>query len=169
MKYRVNVNGQTFETAIEEHGEIIVDDRPFSVDMKEIDGRALFSLLIDHESYELVMDQQEGDFRVLLRGEMYQVTVRDGVSRQDGGRRAQSPASPPEIREDRVVRAPLPGLVVQVLVSEGQTVADGEVLVVLESMKMENELLAPRRARVKAIHVTPGDTPNLDDPLITLE
>jgi biotin carboxyl carrier protein len=62
----------------------------------------------------------------------------------------------------------MPGLVVQVPVSVGQEVSAGQVLVVLESMKMENELPAPRQGVVKAIHISVGDTPSLDEPLVTL-
>lgn len=168
MKYRVRVNEQTFEATIGSDGEVRLGDRAFSVDMQAIDDQALFSLLIDHESYELVMDEREGGFRVLLWGELYDVVVSDDLDSQRY-RQTKPVASPPESLGESVVRAPLPGLVMQVLVSQGQMVAEGEILVVLESMKMENELLSPRRGRVKAIHVVPGDTPNLDDPLLTLE
>lgn len=165
MKYLTKANEQTFEVAVEEGGQITVDDQTFSVDMQDIDGQALFSLLIDHESYELVVDEGEDGFRVLLWGEMYEVAVEDGQSLR---RRRRQPYQTAPSDGECIVRAPMPGLVVQVPVSVGQEVSAGEVLVILESMKMENELLAPRRGVVKAVHAAVGDTPNLDEPLITL-
>jgi biotin carboxyl carrier protein len=165
MKYVTTANRQVFDIAIEDDKRIAVGDQSFSVDMQAIDGQALFSLLIDHESYELVVDEYEDGFRVLLWGELYEVSVENGRAhrtRTDGSRSVDSPDG------ECVVRAPMPGLVVQIPVSASQGVSAGEILVVLESMKMENELLAPREGVVKAVHVTVGDTPGLDEPLVTL-
>ncbi len=166
MKYQAKINGQTFAVAVEDDGRVTVGDQAFFVDLKAIDEQALFSLLIDHESYELVVDQQQGGFRVLLWGEMYEVAVEDEQPRRTRTRKPR-PAVLPD--GECVVRTPIPGLVVQVPVSVGQQVSAGEVLVILESMKMENELLAPRQGIVKAVHVAVGHTPSLDEPLVTLQ
>lgn len=165
MRYLTRTHGQTFEITVEDEGQIIVDDQVLSVDLKAIDGQELFSLLIDHESYELVVDKYQGGFRVLLQGKMYEVAVEDRQPHRTRTRKPQ-PADQPD--KEFVVRTPMPGLVVQVLVSVGQEVSEGEVLIVLESMKMENELLAPHGGIVKEIYVVPGDTPSLDEPLVTL-
>jgi biotin carboxyl carrier protein len=166
MKYLTKAKGQTFEVTVKDDGRISLGDQSFSVDMRAIDGEVLLSLLIDHESYELVVDQDEAGFRVLLWGEMYEVAVEDSLPHRA---RRKRPRQTEAVDDECVVRAPMPGLVVQVPVSEGQEVAAGEVLVVLESMKMENELLAPRPGVVKTVHVTAGETPSLDEPLITLQ
>ncbi len=165
MKYLARVNNQGFQVAVEDDGRVVVGDRAFSVDLKSIDEGALFSLLIDHESYELVVDEGQDSYRLLLWGETYEVTIENAQSRQVEMRRSLLPVPS---GGECIVRAPMPGLVVQVPVSAGQEVSAGQVLVVLESMKMENELLAPRPGVVKAIHVAAGDTPRLDEPLVTL-
>jgi biotin carboxyl carrier protein len=67
------------------------------------------------------------------------------------------------------VKSPLPGSVFKVLVSVGQAVKPGDSLLVLESMKMENNILAEKPGVVKTIHVTPGQTVMQDDALIDLE
>lgn len=166
MKYLTTAKGQTFEVTIEDDGRVTVGDQSFSVDMQAIEEQALISLLIDHESYELVVDEGQDGFRVLLWGEMYEVTVEESQPHRTRRTRKPRPAASSDC--ECIMRAPMPGLVVQVPVSVGQQVPAGEVLVILESMKMENELLAPRQSVVKKIHVAPGDTPNLDEPLITL-
>jgi biotin carboxyl carrier protein len=164
MRYLTTVDGQSFQVMVEDDGRIVVGDQAFGVDLRDIDVGALFSLLIDHESYEMVVDEHQDGYRVLLWGEMYEVSVEE--DRPHRARRKPRPGVSPS--DECVVCAPMPGLVTQVPVSVGQQVATGEVLVILESMKMENELLAPRQGTVKTIHVTPGDTPSLDEPLVTL-
>jgi len=165
MRYVTRANKQTFELTVEDDERIAVGDQSFAVDMQAIGDQALFSLLIDHESYELVVDEHQDGFRVLLWGEMYEVIVEDGRTRRARTRKSGLADSPDG---ECIVRAPMPGLVVQIPVSVSQQVSAGQVLVVLESMKMENELLAPRQGVVKAVHVAVGDTPSLDEPLITL-
>lgn len=165
MKYVTRADRQAFEITIENDKRVAVGDRLFSVDMQAIEGQALFSLLIDHESYELVVDEHQDGFRVLLGGEMYEVMVEDSQPRRTRTKKSWPVDSPDG---ECIVRAPMPGLVVQIPVSVSQQVSAGQVLVVLESMKMENELLAPRQGVVKAIHVAVGDTPGLDELLITL-
>lgn len=69
----------------------------------------------------------------------------------------------------REVHAPMPGLVLSVAVTPGQTVSAGDRLVVLEAMKMENEIRAGTSGKVKAVHVTPGDSVSKHSLLIEFE
>ena len=87
---------------------------------------------------------------------------------------AAQPARPaagpkPASGKGEVVTAPLPGLIFDVRVSTGQVVKTGDVVVVLEAMKMANEIVAPVDGTVTAVHVNRGATVNLGDPLVTLE
>lgn len=66
------------------------------------------------------------------------------------------------------VSAPMPGSVIEVKVNPGDSVKDGDVLLVLEAMKMENELTAPQAGMVSEVLVKKGDTVNSGDPLITI-
>ncbi|MGO1368148.1 biotin/lipoyl-containing protein [Senegalia sp. (in: firmicutes)] len=67
------------------------------------------------------------------------------------------------------INAPMPGSVFEIKVSEGDTVAEGDVLLILEAMKMENEIMAPRAGKVAAINTSKGESVNSGDPLISLE
>ncbi|MBX5468040.1 MAG: biotin/lipoyl-binding protein [Firmicutes bacterium] len=67
------------------------------------------------------------------------------------------------------VTSPLPGVVLEVKVAVGETVAAGQLLVLLEAMKMENEIVAPRQGRVAAVLVTPGAAVSAGDALVTLD
>jgi pyruvate carboxylase subunit B len=70
---------------------------------------------------------------------------------------------------EREIRAPMPGLVLSVMVEDGQAVSEGDGLVVLEAMKMENELRAPADGVVKTVHVAPQDAVDKDALLIEME
>lgn len=78
----------------------------------------------------------------------------------------QTPA--PSIEGSFDVKAPMPGLIIEVKVTEGDTVKDGDVLLILEAMKMENELTSPRAGTVTQVLAKKGDTVNSGDPLIIL-
>lgn len=73
------------------------------------------------------------------------------------------------LKTEEVVGAPMPGVIVKVSVCEGEVVKAGQVLVVVESMKMENNIRAGSEARVKRVHVKAGDSVNFGSPLVELE
>ena len=77
-----------------------------------------------------------------------------------------APAAPPAGAE--TVSAPMPGNIVAVKVSVGQSVNAGDVLCVLEAMKMENEIMAPKAGKVVAVSTSAGATVNTGDPLVSL-
>ena len=68
-----------------------------------------------------------------------------------------------------VVSSPMPGTIVNTVVSAGQAVKKGDVLVILEAMKMENEIMAPHDATVAAVHVNKGDSVESGTPLVSLQ
>lgn len=67
------------------------------------------------------------------------------------------------------IKAPMPGMILDVMVSEGQEVKEGENLLVLEAMKMENTILAPRDAVIKSINIKKGKTVSKNEVLIEME
>ena len=89
---------------------------------------------------------------------MYKIAVGDRCAD------IQSPAAGAE-----VVSSPMPGTIVNTVVSAGQAVKKGDVLVVLEAMKMENEIMAPHDATVAAVHVNKGDSVESGTPLVSLQ
>lgn len=165
MKYFVEVGSKNF--VVEVTGdEVRVDGDLVPAQLIAVPGTPLHHLLLGFESWTLAADFLTAGSMVLgAAGERRDVVVVDERTRQIQeltGRRGGGP-------REGVVRAPMPGLVVRVEVAVGDAVGAGAGLVVVEAMKMENELRAPGAGVVAAIHVTPGAPVEKGAPLVTLE
>ncbi len=117
-------------------------------------GSRSIRLLVNNKSYEGYMYPDDDDWEVLLQGIMYSVNVEDERER----RLRQALGEGPTLTGEFHLKAPMPGLVVSVPVSDGQEVAKGDVLIILESMKMQNELKSPRDGKISRLRVKVGDS-----------
>jgi biotin carboxyl carrier protein len=164
MKYMTSVGDQTFVIDVNQDDQVTVDGEIIPVDFYEIDQTMAFSLLLDHDSFEVMVSEDEGEYHVLLGGHLFHVRVEDERAR----RLAQAARSFVPTSGEIQVKAPMPGMVVAVSVKEGQIVKKGDVLVVLESMKMENELKAPRDGTVSGVRVQSRQSVEQNQLLITI-
>ncbi len=138
--------------------ECVVDGLPVAVDVRMLQA-GVMSLLVEGRQYRCVLD---GD-GVLIGGRRFGFEVDDPRSlqgRRGGGAGAEGP---------RAVKAPMPGRVVRVLVDAGQDVVEGEAIVVIEAMKMQNELKSPKGGRVVRVAVVVGDAVGSGDVLAVVE
>lgn len=83
--------------------------------------------------------------------------------------KAEAPKAAAPAAGAEVISSPMPGTIVNTMVSAGQVVKKGDVLVVLEAMKMENEIMAPHDATVAAVHVNKGDSVESGTALVSLQ
>jgi biotin carboxyl carrier protein len=152
MRYVVTVENQVFEIDVGRDGRVWVNNRPYDVDFSGLDGRPECSLLVDHRSYEAHIEQAEPDeCQMVVAGRPYRARLR-----HEGRCDLKDDDCPLDSVDIGDVRAPLPGLLVAVPVTVGQRVTSGEVVAVLESMKMNLELCASQSGIVQAVHATPG-------------
>ena len=164
VKYYAQVDGNEFEVTIE-RDQVLVDGKPIDVDLKQSGVSELYSMLFDGASYELLMESTRANYAVTLLGEQFQILVEDEYTRKlNMGRKA--PALP---SGDLSVNAPIPGLVVKVLVAEGDAVEEDQALIILEAMKMENEIRSQRSGKVKTLTAEPGQRVEQNEVLIVLE
>lgn len=161
MKYTATVDGHDFAIDVDRAGEVVIDDQLCRVDLRSIDGAHLYSLIVDNASYELFVERRSGSLAVMIEGDLYEVAVEDARLKQlqaMGGQRHEEHGL-------YTVKAPMPGLVVRVLVQPGDHVAESQGLMILEAMKMENEIRSPRAGVVRTVAAAPGQTVNQGDAL----
>jgi biotin carboxyl carrier protein len=154
MNYTTTVDDQAFEIKIDDEKSVTVSGEPVSVDLRPIVEDEVFSLLVGEKSYEVIAERQEDHWIVLVDGERHEVLVEDERAKKLAkmGGKSRGPAGEVQIT------APMPGLVVKVLAEAGQAVTSGAGVVILEAMKMENELRAPWDGIVKEIRCEAGQT-----------
>lgn len=163
MKYFASVGEHTFEIEINEEG-VLVDGESIAVDLRQSGVSQLYSLLLDGASFEMIVEETQQSFDVTLRGEQFRVQVEDERTRRlHGGR--QGPALP---QGDLAVRAPIPGLIVKVMVQDGDEIIEDQPLIILEAMKMENEIRAVRSGVVRKVEVSAGQRVEQDAALIII-
>ena len=152
MKYVVQVEDREFVVEVQP-GTITIDDQVHNVDLRHIEPLSLYSLLIDNLSHEVYLEKQAGQYAAMLRGKLYDVRVEDENTRKPDAPRAVQPIAGGEVS----IEAPMPGLVLEVCTTAGQATQAGDVLVVLESMKMKSNIRGPRDGTTRAVHVAAGD------------
>ena len=152
MKYYAKVDDQEFVIEVGHENQIIVNGEPYDIDFQQMPDSGVTSLIIGNHSLEAVVEEIEGAWQVLIRGDLYDVAVDDERSRRLASARGDLAAADGEV----AIKSPMPGIVIAVSVSEGQSVSKGEKVVILESMKMENELRSPRDGVISQIKVEAG-------------
>lgn len=164
MKYITTVNGVRFEVDIQPDGTLLVNGEPRQVDFRPFGDSSLYSIIMDNTSHDLLVESREGQYEVLTQGRLFVVDVQDERAQLLATRRAGPQVESGEIS----IKAPMPGLVVAVPVSEGQEVSAGQTVIVLESMKMQNELKAPRDGVVQRVGVAEGQSVEQNKVLVTI-
>jgi biotin carboxyl carrier protein len=154
MRYITTVEDKQFLVEIIDEKHVSVDGKIYEVDFESVSGQPVYSLIVDGRSHEGYVAQGDDNWQVLLRGRLYPITVEDEREKRLRSAAGGGVAEAGEFH----LRAPMPGLAVSILVEEGQAVKKGQVLLILESMKMQNELKSPRDGTIGRIRVKAGET-----------
>ncbi len=154
MKYIAEVDGLEFPIEILDEHHICFGKDILEVDLVAVGGQPLYSLILNGESFEGYVYPHEQSWQVLLLGRSYSISIEDEREKR---LRTSEKGYLPSNKEFTLI-APMPGLAVDVLVSEGQFVQKGEILVILESMKMQNELRSPFSGTVSRLKIASGQS-----------
>jgi biotin carboxyl carrier protein len=166
MKLTAEVAGYHHELNIRHEGTRLaaeIDDRHYALEARET-GAGIYLLIVDGRVYECRVNRERAGFNVSIGNHVYSITLTD-PKRLRG---AQGSGAHDEGGSAQVV-APMPGKVVRVLVSVGAQVEAGDGLVVVEAMKMQNEMKSPGSGTVTALHAEVGATVNAGDVLVIVE
>ena len=147
--------------------QVVVDGRAIEIDSQQLDSvlqvePGVYSVLLEGASYEIRIQSSTEGLTASVAGRRIAVEVRDPRDASQSSRAAIGSG-----RQN--VTAPMPGKVVRVLVEQGDHVEVGQGLVVVEAMKMQNELKAARPGRVIEIRARDGETVSAGGILVVLE
>jgi biotin carboxyl carrier protein len=161
MKLEIELGGKTRTvelTRIGERLQCVLDGRLIEADAVEV-SPGMYSILIGGRSLEARVESSAAGLRVFVAGHEYAAAIRD--PRQ--WRRHRGAAIESEGRQQAI--APMPGKIIRVLVKAGDAVESGQGLVVIEAMKMQNEVRSPKHGTVERLLVSEGQTINAGEVL----
>jgi biotin carboxyl carrier protein len=164
MIYVTAIDGREYLIELLDDHHITIDGQPYTVDFQTVGDQPVYSLLLNGRSYDALVYPDEALWQVIMQGEMYVANVEDEREKR---LRAALGTTISE-HQEFFLKAPMPGLVVAVPVQNGQPVQKGDVLLVLESMKMQNELRSPRAGTVNRVRVQSGDRVEKKETLLSV-
>ncbi len=165
MKLSLDINGRTadFELVQGPDGSRFrLGDTPEALAQVEICEPGVYSILWEGRSYEARVEQNLRGLVVAIDGHRFEIEVRDPRrwSRRQAGRGVHGPSN---------LVSPMPGKVVRVLVAQGERVEAGQGILVVEAMKMQNEMKAAKAGSVIALPAKEGDTVAAGEVLATID
>lgn len=165
MKLTIEISGQTHEAEFTREGataQLALGERIHQADISQPEA-GFYTVLLNDRVFRCALDVlPNGQTEVWVNGQRFPVNVRDKKSRQAaaGGAAAGGKA---------VLSAPMPGKVVRVMCAVGDEVAANQGLLVVEAMKMQNEVQAPKAGKIIELKVTEGQTVNAGDTMVIVE
>ena len=127
-------------------------------------ARDVLSVLVGGKAYEIKRERSlQGELHMVIGSARYAVDVQDPRSLAHPSRRRRREAGPQK------VKAPMPGKIVRIMVSEKDEVKAGQGIIVMEAMKMQNEMKSPKAGKVQKILTAEGSTVNAGDVLAVVD
>ena len=121
---------------------------------------------VDGEEYEVGLEKQEGVWNVTIEGKSFRIEIEGGsVGDMAVNKRKKKGRG----KKSGTISSTIPGKIVSIAVEEGDIVAEGDVVMILEAMKMQNEIQAPLSGNVTAVNCKPGDSVEANSPLIVIQ
>ena len=167
--YRLKLGDQEHELEVEEHDgafRVRLGDQWYPVELQRLGETARYSLLLDRRPYDVFAEEGPTGYHIVIGCRLFAITA-PGPMR---GRRAAGPEEleAPADAGEWVLTSPMAGVVQEVLVQPGDEVVAGQAVMVIEAMKMQNDLHARRAGTVKAVYVSAGQRVEQGAPLLVL-
>ncbi len=168
MKYSVQIEGKTYQVEIAEedgHIRVTLDGNLVQADSVRIAGKNFASFLFNNRSLDLEFSKNEEKVSVFLNGKRYECLLEDERTQ----RLKRLGVLKIDTKKENQLKSPMPGLVTGIQVKEGDLVVTGQGVIIVEAMKMENELKAKHDGKVKEIKVKLHQAVDKDQVLIVFE
>lgn len=167
MAYKATLGDQTYTISVHELDEhqykIVIDAEEHIIDGRQLTGH-MYSLIVENRSFTVDVAEKDDKYTVAYEGKSFQVGVLDERKARRGGVGANLGGA-----GEKEVCSMMPGKVVELLVHEGDAVEKNQGVIIIEAMKMENEIRATVAGTVKAVHVESGQTVESGELLVELE
>jgi biotin carboxyl carrier protein len=164
-EFVVTINGRKYNVCIFENGQVELNGKMIAAELSKINSCSML-LKVDEKPFEIAVNRlEEQKYGMLLQGWYFESIIRSKL---------QERAYELNANKERAVKkadfkAPMPGLILKLKKLAGQQVAAGEPLLILEAMKMENELRSPYTGRIKEIFYKEGEPVEKDAVILTIE
>ncbi len=168
MIYNVKVDDKDYKLEVVENAkslEIRLNGRIIKLDNHQANSNRLMMFLQDNQPFELELSKDNGVYDCWLNSRLAHCEVVDEKTARYNGLMGTAVGA----RKAKRLRAPMPGLIVKVEIEIGQDVKKGDGLIIIEAMKMENELKAAYSGKIKAINVQTGQPVEKNQILIEFE
>ena len=151
----------------EEDGRLFVavEGERYEADLEHVARSGAYTLLLDGRSYEFTLHEHDEELECAGAAGVFHVQVEDARTHAARAKTAEAR----QAGGVKTVKAVMPGIVREVLVEPGQSVETGQPLLILEAMKMQNEIRADRAGTIRAVHIDAEQTVDKGDKLVELE
>jgi biotin carboxyl carrier protein len=164
--YKIIIGDKSFNIGIEDK-RVEIDGKAVDLDLSQL-GPNKYNLIFNYKSYNLEVvsqDKHSGEVAVKVNNRLIKVVVKTALDKL----LSKMGLNNNNVAHTKDIGAPMPGLILDVVVKEGDEVVKGDKLLVLEAMKMENIIKSPGSGKVKSIVVSKGDSVDSGQKLIHFE
>jgi biotin carboxyl carrier protein len=164
MKYEAEIDGQNLSLELEERDgrlSVVMEGRLYEVEVVRPEA-GVYQLFVGDRVYEARVSSVDGEaLKINLRGRLFTANIIDRKHRRPGADAGDE--------SQKLLVAPMPGKVVRLLLNPGDEVSAGQGVVIVEAMKMQNEIKSPKAGRLLEVRVGEGDTVSANQTLAIVE
>jgi biotin carboxyl carrier protein len=161
--YIAEVNNKKYKIDVEKKGEkfnLSIDGKKIEAEIIKTNTPSHFYLLIENKLYNVIIDNEN---TLSVDGELFDLKIEDErIVSLMGAKQAT------KVKEETPICVSMPGLVIDIEVKEGDKVKEGDRLLIVEAMKMQNEIKAPRDGTIKRVIAQKGKTVNSGETVVTI-
>lgn len=164
-EYVITLNDKKKAVSYSGNSKVTIDGNDFDCELALLNGRT-YLLRIDKRFFEVSSDKLDnGNFSLLIDGNRFETTIRSALQERASALLQQKTA----VHKKTEIKAPMPGMVLKVNKKSGDKILHGETILILEAMKMENDIRSPLSGKIKEIFIEEGTAVEKGAVLFTIE